>query len=53
MDEAKKSRTTAKRLFTRSVKDIKKFLEQSVDSDLIESRLAELRRRWNDVQTQN
>ena len=53
MEAAKKDRTKAKRLFTRSITDIKKFLEQGVDISLIEIRMTELRRRWDDVQTQH
>ena len=53
MEAAKKGRTKAKRLFTRSITDIKKFLEQGVDISLIEIRMTELRRRWDDVQTQH
>ena len=53
MEAAKRDRTKAKRLFTQSITDINKFLEQGVDISLIEIRMTELWRRQDDVQTQH
>ena len=49
MADEKKYRTTAKRLFTRSKNGLQNALRMNDDAEIIESRFAELTKRFGDV----